>query len=118
MNTTLALLMICRRSGYTASACLETTLTAGVYEQHTALVLLDEAVTLLVTDQQTNEVQPKNVAQQLAALDLYGIDIVYADAGALACYGVGADSVPIAVKQLQPGELACLVADARHTVVF
>lgn len=120
MNTAPSLLMICRRSGTTAqaAACLETTLTAGVYEQPTALVLLEEAVTLLFADQQNDDTRRKNLAQQLPALELYGIDKVYADAGALACYGLATDSLPIAVTTLQPGELATLLAAAKHTVVF
>lgn len=120
MNTAPALLMICRRSGATAqaAACLETTLTAGVYEQRTVLVLMEEAVTLLFPDQQNDELRPKNLAQQLPALDLYGIDTVYADATALARFGLAAETLPIAVKPLQSVELAALVASAAQIMVF
>jgi sulfur relay protein TusC/DsrF len=120
MNTAPTLLMICRHSGWTAqaAACLETTLTAGVYEQHTALVLLEAAVTLLFPDQQNDGVRPKTQAQQLPALELYGIDTVYVEASALAAHGLADIALPIVVKPLQAGELATLVATARHTMVF
>lgn len=115
-----SLLMICRHSGWSAqaAACLETTLTAGVFEQRAALVLLDAAVTLLFADQQGDSVRPKSLAQQLPALELYGIDTVYADAGALAAHGLAQAALPIAVKPLQAGELATLVAAAKHALVF
>jgi len=120
MNVAPMLLIICRHSGWTAQAAafFETTLTAGVYDQHTALVLLEEAVTLLFPDQQTDAVRPKSLAQQLPALELYGINMVYVDTSALAACGLELAALPIAVKPLQAGELAALVATAKHTLVF
>ncbi len=114
------LLFICRQSGWTSSAaaCLETALTAGVFEQHPALVLLGDAVTQLLPDQSGETIGMKTLAHQLPALELYGIQTVYVDAAALTMRGLGDAELTIPVQRLQPGQLADLVAAARTTLVF
>ena len=121
MNTTTrSCLFVCRRSAWTseAAACLETLLTAGVFEQRPVLVLLDAAVTLLLADQNGAPIHVKTLARQLPALELYGIETVYADAAALAVYGVNTAQLPLPVKTLQSSQLAALVATATTTLVF
>jgi len=115
-----ACLFVCRHSAWTseAAACVETLLTAGVFEQQPVLVLMDAAVTLLLPDQNGAPIHAKTLARQLPALELYGIDTVYADAAALTAYGVNTEQLPLPVQTLQSGQLATLVASAAITLVF
>ncbi len=119
-STAPQLLLICRHGGWTAraAACFETLLTAGVYEQNAALVLLQDAVTMLVPDQQAETLRPKTLAQQLPALELYGINQVFAEASALTSCGVDIGTVAIPVTVLETGQLAALVQRARAALVF
>jgi tRNA 2-thiouridine synthesizing protein C len=114
------LLFVCRHSGWTsaAAACMETVLTAGVFEQHPVLVLLDEAVAQLLPDQRGEAIGMKTIAHQLPALELYGIQTVYVDEAALNARGLSDAELTIPVQRLQPGQLASLVAAARTTLVF
>ena len=113
-------LFICRHSAWTseASACLETLLTAGVFEQKPVLVLMDAAVTLLIPGQQGEAIQKKTLARQMPALELYGIENVYADPVALHIYGIDTAQLPLPIRQLQNGQLAALIAAATTTLVF
>lgn len=119
-STAPQLLLICRHGGWTAraAACFETLLTAGVYEQDAALVLLQDAVTVLLPDQQAEPERPKTLAQQLPALELYGIKQVFVEAPALASCRVDTDALPIPVTVLAKDQLAALVQSARSTLVF
>ncbi len=121
MNTAArSVLFICRHSAWTsaASACMETLLTAGVFEQKPVLVLLDEAVTLLIADQQGERICMKTLARQLPALELYGIETVYAEPAALTRYDVDPAQLSVPVLPLQHDQLAALVAAATTTLVF
>jgi sulfur relay protein TusC/DsrF len=114
------LLFICRHSAWTsqAAACLETTLTAGVFEQQPALILLDDAVTLLLPDQQGEVIRKKSLSRQLPVLELYGIHTVYVDAVALAVRGLMNSELLVPVVYLQPAQLSQLLAAAHTTLVF
>lgn len=114
------LLFISRHSAWTAAAaaCMETALTAGVFEQHPALVLLDDAVTQLLPEQNGEVFGMKTLANQLPALELYGVETVYVDAAALTARGLDNAELLIPVQRLQPQQLADLIAVARTTLVF
>lgn len=113
-------LFICRHGGWTdrAAACFETLLTAGVYEQDAALVLLQDGVTLLMPEQQADALRPKTLAQQLPALELYGIHQVFVEATALAACDIDPATLPLPVTVLAGDQLASLVQSARATLVF
>jgi tRNA 2-thiouridine synthesizing protein C len=114
------LVFIARRSGWTAAAaaCLETTLIAGVFEMQPVLVLLDDAVTQLLPEQNGETLGLKTLARQFPALELYGIDTVYVDEVALQERGLADADLLIPVKRLHTGQLATLVAAAATTLVF
>lgn len=113
-------LLICRQAAWSGEtgAFLEIALTAGVFEQHPVLVLLEAAVTLLLPDQHGEMIGMKTLARQIPALELYDISEVLVDSSALAHYGLDPARLPIPVQFLQPGQLAALIATAQHTMVF
>ena len=121
MNSPAAqLVFISRHSGWAtmAAACMETALTAGVFEQHPVLVLLDDAVTQLLPEQNGEALGMKTLARQLPALELYGIQAVYVDAAALHARGLADSELLIPVQRLQSDQLAALIAAARTALVF
>ena len=114
------LLVICRHVAWSAdmAACLEMTLTAGVFEQRPVLVLADAAVTLLLPGQDGEPYGLKTLAKQVPAFELYGIDQVYADAAALIAHGIDAATLEHGIKPLPAERLAELMATTATVLVF
>jgi tRNA 2-thiouridine synthesizing protein C len=119
-NTSPVLLLIARRSAWCASsaAALEVALTAGVFDQQVVLVLLEEAVLQLLPAQNGQVLGLKTYANQLPALELYGITQVYVDGAALQHYGLSLQDCQIPVQVLATGLLAELLASSRTVLVF
>src|SRR5688572_30287750 len=99
-------LFICRHSAWSsqAAACLETVLTAGVFEQDAALILEGDGVLLLLPGQDGSELQQKTLAKQLPALELYGITQVYVEYAAAKERGLSLDDFVLPAIPLQPGQ--------------
>jgi sulfur relay protein TusC/DsrF len=120
MSTSKALLIICRHSSWQASSAagLEFALTAAAFEVPVCLVLLADAVLQLLPNQDGAPLQMKTYAKQIPALELYGITQVYAEVEALARYGLHVADCEIPVQALAAHELAALVANSHHCLVF
>lgn len=115
-----AFLFICRHGAWSAqaAACLETVLTAGVFEQDAALILEGDGVLLLIPGQDGALIQQKTLAKQLPALELYGITQVYVDYMAAEQRGLSLDDFLLPAVPLQPGQLRNMIAASRHVLVF
>lgn len=113
-------LFICRHSAWTsqASACLETVLTAGVFEQDAALILEGDGILQLLPGQDGSVLQQKTLANQLPALELYGITRVYVEYAAAKERGLNLDDFILPAVPLQPGQLKDMIANSRHVLVF
>lgn len=115
-----AFLFICRHSPWTsqAAACLETVLTAGVFEQDAALILTCDGVLALLPGQDGSVLQQKTLANQLPALELYGITKVYVESSAAKERGLSVDDFVLPAVPLQEGQLRDMIAASRHVLVF
>lgn len=84
-----SLLMICRQSPTNtalAQSAIDAALAAGIFEQDIAIVFSADGVMQLAPDQTpTNE---KNLAAQIQALPLYGIEKIYIEKSALETHNV------------------------------
>lgn len=115
-----AFLFICRHSAWSsqAYACLETVLTAGVFEQDAALVLQGDGVLQLLPGQDGSALQQKTLANQLPALELYGITQIYVESAAAKERGLSVDDFVLPALPLQEGQLRDMINASRHVLVF
>ena len=112
-SNTRTLTFISRRSPYGedfARAMLDMVLAAAVFDQKVQLVFMDDGVYQLLAGQTPEAIQGKNLAANLSALPLYGVETVYADAESLATRGLRADSLVLPVTVADTGQLKALIA--------
>lgn len=88
----------------------------GAFEQDFDILCLGEGVLQLLPDQQSERIGLKNVGRALSSLPLVEVDYVYADADALAAYGLDPDALLLPVRALQGEQLRALLADRDHLV--
>lgn len=75
------ILLISRQAPYgtsTAREAIDIALAASVYDQDIGILFMDDGVFQLLKNQQSHNVNQKNVASILPALALYGIENIYA----------------------------------------
>lgn len=115
-----SLLFICRHSAWSsrAAACMETLLTAGIFDLDAALLMQDDAVLQLLPDQDGSALGLKTVAQQLPALELYGISRIYADSASLSARGLAVTDSVLPVTPLDRTQLRALISGSRQILVF
>jgi len=105
-------LLVTRHSPYggtLARSALDVTLAAAAFDQPVDLLFMGDGVLQLLPAQEGRAHGRKDMARQLAALPLYDIDHVYADAEAAAQYGVELDAAPLAVHPLEPSGIRSLM---------
>lgn len=74
------IMVISRQAPYGSSRAreaLDAVLAAAVYEQELSLLFMDDGVFQLLKDQNASEIQQKNLAANLSALPLYGVEKIY-----------------------------------------
>ncbi len=83
--------------GEWARACLDMVMAAAVFDQRIHYVFMDEGVWQLQSGQQGEPINHRNLPATLAALPLYGVEHLYADAEALQARGLTADQLVLPV---------------------
>ena len=104
--------MVTRHSPYggtLAKSALDLALAAAAFDQPVDLLFMADGVLQLLPAQEGKARGRKDMARQLAALPLYDIDHVYADAEAATRYGVELVAAPLAVHPLEPGAIRSLM---------
>ncbi len=112
-SNTRTLTFISRRSPYGedfARAMLDMVLAAAVFDQKVQLVFMDDGVYQLLPEQAPEAIQGKNLAANLSALPLYGVETVYADADSLALRGMQAETLVLPVTVADAAHLKALIA--------
>ena len=116
-----SLLVIARHGPYGSSlprASLDLVLAAAAFDQDVTFLFLGNGVQQLRGEQNTQALDSKNLARQLASLPLYDIETVYADARAAQQLGVDTDAAPVRVEALDTKGIRALVAAADHVLGF
>lgn len=94
----------------TAAGAMDLLMTAAVLDQDVHLCFRGNGVLHLVKDQDGTALNLKTLAQQLPALELYGVTQYYAEGEALVRHGLQADDLSLAVTVLDSESLAALVS--------
>lgn len=80
MRMSKKILLISRQAPYgksTAKEAIDIALAASVYDQDIGILFMDDGVFQLLKNQQSDQINQKNIASILPALALYGIENIY-----------------------------------------
>jgi tRNA 2-thiouridine synthesizing protein C len=113
------ILVLCRSAPYGSSRvrdALDLAMALGAFEQAVSLLLMDDAVLMLLPDQDPSPAVSKSLLKVSGALETFGVSAVLADADALAKRGLAATDLPEDVTVLGTAELA--ETFARHRLVL
>jgi len=101
--------------GY-ARACLDMVLSAAVFDQQINYVFMDDGVLQLRRDQNSAAIDAKNLSAAFAALPLYDVENIYADAQSLQDRGMTSEALAIEVISCSKEQIATLLRQS--DVVF
>ena len=107
-----SLLLISRQapwSGPGAREALDIVLAGGAFDLPIGLLFLDDGVFQLTASQQPALLQQKNLAANLQALPMFGVEELFAAASSLNERGLAADSLSLPVQVLDDLAIAALI---------
>src|SRR5690554_1860906 len=117
-----SMLCISRHSPYgnaLGREALEAVLAAAAFEQNIALLLMDDKVWQLQDQQQPLAGQQKSIARNLSALEMFGVDTVYAHQGSAQRRGLNSQALCIdSVQWLNDQQVRQLMATHDHLLSF
>ncbi len=112
-------LFVFRKPAYCGLYIQETVdiiLTTAAFDQHISLLLLDEAVFHLKTNQQPQLAEKKQVSALLNALEIFDIKDIFLEAESLARYGLHTEDCDIPAKIINQVDVAEVIK--HHDIVF
>jgi len=105
-------------AGSRARAALDLALATAAMDQAVTLLFHGCGVLQLCSDQDGTAIRRKTIARTLESLALYDIDQVYAEAAALAHYGLADANLAIPVGRLNADAVRSLLAQHRHSLSY
>lgn len=108
-----SLLIISRQapwSGPSAREALDIALAGGAFDLPLGMLFMDDGVFQLAANQQPAALQHKNLAANLQALPLFGVEALFACSQSLAERGLGSAPLELPVEVLDTPALAALIA--------
>ena len=88
---------------------IDALLTCAAYEQHISVLFMNDGVTLLMKDQQTEKLAVKNIEKMLGALALYDITDIYAASNSLARLSLTDSDLCLNVQTLVDTDIGTLL---------
>ncbi|KJK14844.1 MULTISPECIES: sulfurtransferase complex subunit TusC [Pseudomonas] len=107
-----SLLIISRQApwaGPSAREALDIALAGGAFDLPLGMLFLDDGVFQLAPGQQPAQLQQKNLAANLQALPMFGVEELFAAASCLQERGLAADALSLPVQVLDDAALAALI---------
>ena len=114
-------LFITTRSPWTstnAAACLDMVMTAAIFDQKVSLIFCNDGVYQLLEGQDGGACGMKTLARQLPAMDLYGVENIYAAQSALQERGLQERDLIQAATMLSCDQMKSLIAESLAVFVF
>ena len=108
-----SLLIITRQApwaGMTAREALDIALAGGAFDLPIGMLFLDDGVFQLASGQQPAALQQKNLAANLQALPMFGVDELFACTRSLQARGLDTHSLELPVQALDDAALSALIA--------
>lgn len=88
---------------------MDMVLASAVFEQQIHYVFMDDGVWQLVRGHAPEGIEAKNTMSALQALELYGVDNIYALDESLACRGLDVSQLQIPVRVCTRAELSNII---------
>lgn len=107
-----SLLIISRQapwSGPSAREALDIALAGGAFDLPLGMLFLDDGVFQLAPGQQPAQVQQKNLAANLQALPMFGVEALFVAASSLQERGLRADTLSLPADVVEDTALAALI---------
>ncbi|MCE1113731.1 MULTISPECIES: sulfurtransferase complex subunit TusC [Pseudomonas] len=108
-----SLLIISRKapwSGPSAREALDIALAGGAFDLPLGMLFLDDGVFQLTNEQHPDALQQKNLAANLQALPMFGVEELFACSHSLARRGLDSTTLALPVEILDDAALAALIA--------
>lgn len=118
-NTQQSILIISQQSPYAnakAQEALDVVLTAAAYEIPVNLLLCGDGVFQLLPNQDGSSIGKKNLASNLQALEIYGVDTIYICEKSLTMRGLEATPFAIEITPINHASITALIADHQHVL--
>ena len=116
---TLTFTFIARTSPYGSNRgnlLLDIALTTSVFEHTTNYGFLGDGVFQLLKDQDADQIKSKTLGKALQALNLYGINNIFIQEGALSDRAIAPDDLILEAKTLNQNELSTLIKDSDNII--
>jgi tRNA 2-thiouridine synthesizing protein C len=97
--------------GIQAQESLDLILSAAAFDQHVAVLFLDDGVWQLLADQRPPQPGPRQLGSQFGLLETYGVEQVWAERESLAERGLTSAKLVLPVGEVPRGELRDLIAE-------
>ena len=101
-----------------AKACQDMVLASAVFEQNINYVFMDDGVWQLLRGHAPDHIGAKNTPAALQAMELYGVENIYALDSSLAERGLDAQQLQIAVRVCTAEQLARIIRDSDVVTVL
>jgi tRNA 2-thiouridine synthesizing protein C len=92
--------------------------TAAIFDQKVSLVFCNDGVYQLLNGQNGSACGMKTLAQQLPAMDLYGVEQIFVEQSALTERGLQERDLIQAVTLLSYDQMQTLIAESNAVLVF
>lgn len=117
-----SLLVISRQppwSGLSAREALDIVLAGGAYDLPIGLLLMDDGVLQLAQEQNAAALQQKDLTANLRALEMFGIEDIYACGKSLAERGMFPENLNLKIQQLsQEQDISRLIDRYDHVITI
>ena len=101
-----------------AAACVDMVMTAAIFDQKVNLVFCNDGVYQLLNGQNGSAYGMKTLAQQLPAMELYGVEQIFVEQSALTERGLQERDLIQAVTLLSYAQMQTLIAESNAVLVF
>lgn len=105
-------------SGPSAREALDVVLAGGAFELPLGLLFLDDGVFQLAPDQQSTQLQQKDLTANLQALPMFGIDSLFAAKRSLIERGLDGAELTLAVELLDDADIGALINRYDHVITL
>lgn len=115
------LLLVCRNapwSGLAARETLDIALAGGAFDLPVSLLWQGEGVYQLLTGQQPDALQQKNLQAQLGSLPLFGIEQLYVCQDSLQERGINLEQLAVEAQPVTTDDMRRLLADHAQVLVI
>ena len=108
-----SLLLICRqapRAGVAAREMLDIALAGGAFDLPIAMLFMDDGVLQLCPAQAPKSLEQKDLQANLNALEMFGVDELYAEAHSLKLRAISQDGLTLNAAVLEAADVKALIA--------